>query len=632
MEIAVGSSVRVLTGAKPEIAGAIGTVTGILSSQYQVVLSGDEAIHILSPGEVELISGEEEDDDEPALSSSPQPPTLAAGGEGSTTPEEAVSGTGEDEEEEEEEDVASSTWPVWPSRKEATQTSLSQVDKTTWIGRPVMVMKGPKTGSLGRVFSTASGWVEIHEAGKDGSDPFLVTSGEAPPINKRAHELNLLKLFSRGEEEGGDGGDDNGDEELSMVSSSGTPREMQVGDVVVVLEGAHEGKNGKITEIEGDQLALSIKAVSAIVHKTKSQVELKKETQQARVGSTATALPPTRRGPKKKDDLLGKRVMIIDTGKVGVVSRAGDGLFEVEVPGYDAEMKRRSEIKLVEGDEGAGAAAAEGEEDSDDEGNGNGSAANRVRRKRKLRAPSSTAAAAQDDEDKKRSRITRRGMPPSTAPATNANKKPSASSTTSNGGSASNNNNNGNNESYPVTKLEATRKQRQEVITYFVSRCKERQDKQMPNRENLQEWLDDIKGQSFFSSCQCCEKEEGQDFTSVPLLFDFPFCAWCRVEKEDEADFCWNAACWKSPVFRPNAPSLGSAVPSLEISRVCFVNPCSQVSISPLVTLNLMGSKPDATTTTAAAVLEGGYFGQGYQEDAPTRLHALDRRWKHQKL
>lgn len=593
---------------------------------------------------MEQVSGEDEDEEEAA--SSPEPPGLGAG---FAISEEAVSGAGEEEEDEEEEDAASSTWPVWPSRKEATQTSLSQVDKTTWIGRPVMVMKGPKTGSLGRVFSTASGWVEIHEAGKDGSDPFLVTSGEAPPINKRAHELNLLKLFSAGEDGGaagggGEAGDDNGDEELSVVSSSETPREMQVGDVVVVLEGAHEGKNGKITEIEGDQLALSIKAVSAIVHKTRSQVELKKEQQQhARAGPTAAALPPARRGPKKKDDLLGKRVVILDTGKVGVVSRAGDGLFEVEVSGYDAEMKRRSEIKLVEGEEGAGAAAAEGgEEDSDDEANGNGSAANRVRRKRKLRAPSSTAAAAaaaaaQDDEDKKRPRITRRGMAPSAAPAANANKKPSAgnnnsaaaaTTTTSNGGAP-----NGNGESYPVTKLEATRKQRQEVITYFVSRCKERQDKQMPNRENLQEWLDDIKGQSSSSSsssCQCCEGEEGQDFSAVPLLFDFPFCAWCRVEKEDEADFCWNAACWKSPVFRPNAPSLGSAVPLAEIARVCFVNPCSQVSISPLVTLNLMtGDKPAAAATVVPG---GGYFGQGYQEDAPTRPHALDRRWTRQAL
>jgi transcription antitermination factor NusG len=80
----------------------------------------------------------------------------------------------------------------------------------------------------------------MHEPGVEGDDPFLTSSlGDVQiPINKRAHELNLLKVYN-----------DKGEEEVMEDMSL---RELQVGDSVTVLEGGHEGKTGKITGIKED--------------------------------------------------------------------------------------------------------------------------------------------------------------------------------------------------------------------------------------------------------------------------------------------------------------------------------------------------------------------------------------------
>jgi hypothetical protein len=189
------------------------------------------------------------------------------------------------------------------------------------------------------------------------------------------------------------------------------------------------------------------------------------------------------------------------------VVRSGHGFFTVLLSNGDEVMRRKEELQIIEGDDalpkelgqGLQAKSAGGEE-AGEEGKAGKKKRMPMRRKRNQQKAFGQGGASSDAR----------------------------------------------------SRMEATRRMRQEMIAQYLVRAVERMERQMgvSRRPDLADYLDKIQGQ-----------DEDEDEYTAPL-FPVAFCATCKLEKEAAADACWNMACWESPVYTPGAaPLSGDALP-----------------------------------------------------------------------
>ena len=551
-------------------------------------------------------------------------------------------------------------WPAWPEEidREASDLCLQDARRDTWIGLPVVVMRGRTKGTLARVLGTGSGWVQIRQAPPDGSDPML--SEESIEVSKRAIDLHVVKgyddpdkipLAPPDEFQGvvnakEDEGEENGEDQ--EMQNEFNPAMIQIGDTVRVLEGSFEGKVGKVIAANRNTITLTMKSASSVVLKRRNEVELVSNRNGSngdaddKAGSGDESGEPTGRRSGSMDrtnqvtggrssrlsakrmEMINRRVLLTGTSQSGVIVKmnaSGTSYVIALDDGATEVTKRKDEVQLLDEDGDETSSQLGGRNNEEDAGSDKEDPAlTRVRARQSDRVASpktaegrASGAAAKRKALNQVSRAAAGQVNTATsAPAgeNEAGDNGQAVATTSTRGAATRRAVRRNAriagkrqkdmsaEQYAQTRLDATRRMRQELMVGFLARQYDKMEKSMgtASRPNLQEWLEKIQGRD--------EDDPFWEEAYTPLVYDPPFCSACFLEMAPGDEFCWNPSCTESPVFDKNAIPLVHAELALK-SRDRFSSLAQSprkpgfIDYASIPMLN--GSKTRAESTAVAA-------------------------------